>query len=263
MNILETVKLYIKNAIRFSKLYPYFFFGIHPLKLYELKELLAGIDVNKNQTYLDLGCGYGFQMPFLKRKCDKLIGIEPSQEVISSAQKNQIKGEISFICGDLTGAKIREGTIDKVFSFCVIEHIPDYMDVFREIYRILKEGGQFIFSVDSLEVIADQEILNKHGKLYSVFHYFTKKNLEESLKRAGFRNLQVYPILKTPFAVRFFSERVRNDNWCGDIENTWRGHRKDTWRGHLVDYLRLVYGDRGKEYQAKQKGILLIAKCQK
>lgn len=59
----------------------------------------------------------------------------------------------------------------------MIEHISNYVEVLREAYRILKKDGQMIFSVDCLESIEDNELLEKHKKEHYVEKYFKREEL--------------------------------------------------------------------------------------
>jgi SAM-dependent methyltransferase len=46
---------------------------------------------------------------------------------------------------------IRDGVVDGVVSTAVIEHVPDARAFAAELYRVLKEGGQFLITVPFME----------------------------------------------------------------------------------------------------------------
>jgi SAM-dependent methyltransferase len=50
-------------------------------------------------------------------------------------------------CGDITELPFTEHSMDLVAAFDVIEHVEDDRRVFAEIRRVLKPGGQLVFSV--------------------------------------------------------------------------------------------------------------------
>ena len=86
---------------------------------------------------------------------------------------------------------------DKIFSICVLEHIPNYIIVLKELLRTLKKGGQIIFSVDALENTENPNFINYHKKRFSVVRYFKKNDLENLLNSLGFKKVNVYPVSYT------------------------------------------------------------------
>jgi ubiquinone/menaquinone biosynthesis C-methylase UbiE len=185
-----------------------------PFKIYEFYELLRGVKFSKEELILDIGCGNGLQTLLLGRKCKKVIGIDTSEEAIIVARhrasflERRINSE--FRCTRIEEARFQEGYFDKVFSISVIEHIPDYFGALREAYRVLKPGGQFVFSVDSLESIEDSILLDRHRTDYSVKHYFRREGLEIDLHQVGFSEIEVYSIFKSDFAKSLFIKGIGN-----------------------------------------------------
>lgn len=48
---------------------------------------------------------------------------------------------------DLTSLSYENDDLDFVLSFDCLEHIPNYMNALKEIYRVMKPGGQLLLSV--------------------------------------------------------------------------------------------------------------------
>lgn len=110
---------------------------------------------------LDLGCGTGRDTYILSKlvgKKGKVIGIDMTDEQLAVAQKHidvQMKKfgfstpNVEFKKGyieDLSAIGIEDNSVDVVVSNCVINLSPDKKSVFKEIFRILKEGGELYFS---------------------------------------------------------------------------------------------------------------------
>ena len=88
----------------------------------------------------------------------KAIGIDMTDEQLKIARKYQDiqmrkfgldKSNIEFKKGyieDLKALGIKDDSIDVVISNCVINLSPDKKSVFREIFRVLKSGGELYFS---------------------------------------------------------------------------------------------------------------------
>ena len=113
----------------------------HPYRIFERE-----VDrlLHTDDTLLDAGCGRN--APVLqkyKSKARRLIGIElmalsPSVEGIESYQT------------DLATLPLEDGCVDMVMSRSVMEHIEDPLRVYRELNRILKPGGHFVFLTANL-----------------------------------------------------------------------------------------------------------------
>ncbi len=108
----------------------------------------------KGFNILDIGCGTGRTTIGLKEMgYDNLKGIDISDKMIKKAQDNY-KG-IDYYQMDVTNLEFEESNFDGAFfSFNGMMLIPT-LDLrkraFREIHRVLKTGGIFIFSTPYLD----------------------------------------------------------------------------------------------------------------
>ena len=115
----------------------------------------------ENQTVLDLGSGTGRDCFILSRLVGpkgKVIGIDMTEEQLSIARKYQDfhaekfgyeSSNIDFIQGDienLESANILSNSVDVIVSNCVINLSTNKKNVFEEIFRVLKPGGELFFS---------------------------------------------------------------------------------------------------------------------
>jgi len=82
---------------------------------------------------------------FLRKKFRNLYFSEYYDDVAPGLMKRGV------ICQDVQNLLLGDKIFDVVTSTEVFEHVPDDMKGFREIYRVLKTGGYFIFTVPLLE----------------------------------------------------------------------------------------------------------------
>jgi arsenite methyltransferase len=112
-------------------------------------------------TVLDLGCGTGHDCFILSQMVGpegRVIGVDMTEEQLAIAKAGigphmarfgfktpNVTFHQSFI-EDLKGIGIADNSVDAVVSNCVINLSADKESVFREIFRVLKPGGELFFS---------------------------------------------------------------------------------------------------------------------
>lgn len=250
--LVQGLRRSVLRALVACGLYPHIHNNRMPFKTLEFRELLKGVRFTGNDRVLDLGCGTGTQTLVVGRRCGSIVGVDVSETAVEQAQQmgTHFDGMIdaSFHCTPIEAAGFDAESFDKVCSFCVIEHIPNYQEVLKELHRLLKPNGQMILSADSLETITDQKIIEQHARENFVFQYFREDSFRKALEEAGFRDIKIWPIFRSEFARREFEGGIRKQFSYGFI-------------GAYLKYLRLRLAE---ALTSKQKpGIFFIAQCRK
>jgi len=112
--------------------------------------------LTEGETMLDLGAGAGIDC-FIASKLTgpkgRVIGIDMTDEMLDKAEKNKAEvakrlgyGNVEFKKGFLEDIPVAGESLDLVTSNCVINLTANKTPVFKEVYRILKDGGRFVIS---------------------------------------------------------------------------------------------------------------------
>lgn len=92
--------------------------------------------VSEDAMVLEVGCGLGYL-----NKCHKnWRGIEYSSTAVRRA-KELFGQNLRIHQGDARQLPVETGSIDFLFSFATLEHVPDVEVAFEEIGRVLRPGG--------------------------------------------------------------------------------------------------------------------------
>ena len=125
-------------------------------------------------TVLDLGCGTGrdaYVASALVGSHGSVIGVDMSEPQLAVARKHQsyhadvmlapgAASNVDFRIGhieNLRAAGIDDASVDVVISNCVCNLVRDKTRVWREVARLLRDGGEFYFS----DVYADRRLSEK------------------------------------------------------------------------------------------------------
>lgn len=98
------------------------------------------------ERVLDLGCGYGFYTDYFDGIGAHTVGIDGAETMIRIAREKYPNSDFSVV--DLADPlPFEDGSFDLVFCNQVLMDVEKIEDVFRESYRVLKDGGILYFSI--------------------------------------------------------------------------------------------------------------------
>jgi ubiquinone/menaquinone biosynthesis C-methylase UbiE len=134
-----------------------------PARQWPTKNTLIESFVSKEESVLDIGCGDGSILRYLKRQgFSDLHGLEISNYAITRLEREGIRmhrGSLPFI-------PLPNASFDVVIASQVLEHIIRRRRFLREIRRVLKPGGRcFVFVPDDcLGPISESEHVIKFNR---------------------------------------------------------------------------------------------------
>lgn len=118
----------------------------------------------KNKKILEIGCGGAQCGIAMAKKGAKVTGIDISKEQLKFAEKlaEKNKVKIDLYQGDVKKLKqIKSNRQDLVFSAWALQYVDDLESCFKEAYRVLKKGGNFVLALPHpFYSLVDPEKLN-------------------------------------------------------------------------------------------------------
>jgi len=162
------------------------------------KHLDRTIQLSNGNVILDIGCGTGKDLDYLKNNyCNLLdIGLDRSDAMLNIYKGNSIKGDMRYI-------PLKDNSCDIVISNSSLTHLNhrDKEKVLSEVHRVLKRNGIFsmwiqnLYSFPYIKYFKDflkTSIKNKgveeKGYAYNGRHWYypSKKEMLKILEKSGF-----------------------------------------------------------------------------
>lgn len=157
--------------------------------------------LKNGETVLDLGSGGGFDCFLAARQvgeAGRVIGVDMTPEMISKARRNATQGPFShvdFRLGEIEYLPVADQSVDVILSNCVINLSPDKPQVFKEAYRVLRQGGRLAISDVVLTAVLPAEIKNDLEISYAgcVSGASSITDLHNMLEQSGFTQIEIRP----------------------------------------------------------------------
>lgn len=112
----------------------------------ELQKVLPDFSGKK---VLDLGCGYGWHCKYAAENgADYVLGTDISHKMLKAANEKNSDKKIEYRCIAMEDLDFEAKTFDVVLSSLAFHYIKDFEVLVANIYKWLKKGGEFVFSVE-------------------------------------------------------------------------------------------------------------------
>lgn len=159
-----------------------------------------------NDAVLDLGCGNGRLLKFLKKEGYKsYLGLDQSAELLKQAKEEWPKEK--FLLGDMSDPLPMKTKFDAIFAIASLHHLPpkDQEKALKQWKKVLKPGG-YLFMTNwnlhqrsFLPLLLRSFLVPSYGrrgllvpwqnKVQRYYFAFTKRRLAKILKNAGYEVL--------------------------------------------------------------------------
>lgn len=159
----------------------------------ESAEIPRELRLSPSSRVLEIGCGSGrYALRVAETQRCRVVGVDINSAGIETANRlaadRNVSTQVHFeICDVSKPLPFADAQFDAVFSNDVLCHIPGREALLRELFRVLANGGRFLFS-DALVIgglISQEEIETRSSIGYFVFSPPGKN--EELIEQAGFR----------------------------------------------------------------------------
>ncbi len=175
--------------------------------------LLNEVKYKIGLKFLDIGYGTGFPLIELSQRLDKSegYGIDPWNEGSDRAEykinKMGIKN-IKLIRDSAEKIPFENNYFDLIVSNNGINNVNNIDDVLKECYRVLKNNGQFIFTINLPDTMKEfYYIYKKILKINNMLNYIDKVN-EHIFKKRMLKSEIIKKVIKSGFHIKKKSEKT-------------------------------------------------------
>jgi len=193
------------------------------LKYRDSLSTLNGYIGDRSKRLLDIGCGNGFFLKFMKENGWEVFGIEPSPKASEYARSLDL---------NVFNITLEEFTNDKWFNYfdfinlkCVLEHIQNPVEVLKICKSLLKDSGMIRIEVPN-DFNTLQLQVHKLGKpqwwiaIPDHINYFNFYSLEKLLENLGYEIV----LITTDFPMELFL--LMSEDYIGNNEVGSKCHQK-------------------------------------
>ncbi|KAB0791472.1 hypothetical protein PPYR_03272 [Photinus pyralis] len=258
-----------------------------------IKQILETATWRDNCNVLDVGCGPGnvthdYILPILPIRANSIVAIDKKANLVDYAnehygKKSKIQFKTVDIVKDVQTLDEYVNHFDHIFSFYCLQSIREQETALRNIFKILKPGGDFYFSCDAQTNLYEgceyllgtpewEPVLRDYKETMSPFHDSESpaQDLEELLTKIGFQSVYVtmerqeflipmedlpeFVVVQTPFDIPpEFEEKFGQA--CVDTARTLKLNRFVDGQECCYLQLQLLFGHQRKPIASAQKPV--------
>ena len=112
----------------------------------EFRALLPGL---QGKRVLDLGCGFGWHCRYSREQgAASVVGVDLSERMLERARAATDDPNVNYLRMAIEEIDFPGGAFDVVISSLALHYVERFDWVCEKVYRILTDGGAFVFSVE-------------------------------------------------------------------------------------------------------------------
>jgi len=158
----STIEYYQNNSSDLAKRY-------ESANVDSVQELITKTFQEKSKL-LELGCGTGREISFLLKKGYDVLGTDASESMLTQAliYHPELEGRLTYLMmPSLIG--VTQECFDGAYSVAMLMHLPknDITASLNEVYKVLKTGGHFLFSISLIRDDVNEYGYDSKGRFFS------------------------------------------------------------------------------------------------
>lgn len=181
--------------------------GLVPVIFHDYaKDLAALVAKSRPQKVLELACGTGVVTRMLRDRLpagSEILASDLNLPMIELARRKfKAKETVDFQTIDAMEIPLEDRSVDAVACQFGVMFFPDKVQSYREVHRVLKNGGKYIFNAWDAHAhnpyaaiaqkVAEEVFPDDPPGFYKVpFHYHDAKQMKRDMKEAGFSSVKV------------------------------------------------------------------------
>lgn len=158
----------------------------------QLLNFLPPPDNKPDFQLLDLGCGTGYVTEQLARRQApaQVLGLDLAEGMLQFARRER-SGITSWLCADAEALPLASESVDLVYSSLSIQWCEQLPQLFDELRRVLKPGGELLFSTLGPRTLWELKAAwQQVDGFVHVNRFQPQAGVEAALFKAGFGQLQ-------------------------------------------------------------------------
>lgn len=190
-------------------------------------------DINENVSVLEIGCGEGGNlMPFLKRGCRRIVGVDMSKSKIENGisffENIENSQNVEFICDDIYNISPKEiGQFDLIIMRDVLEHIHNQEKFMNFVKTFLKTDGKFFLGFPPWhnpfgghQQMCESKILSKLP-YFHILPAFIYKLILKSFGESDSKIEGLMEIKETRITIERFEKIIKKNKYNLDKKNLY------------------------------------------
>ena len=158
------------------------------LQLLVMQWFRRTVALTTGKTILEVGCGSGVGAKLISEvyNPDRLYLLDLDLRMIQKANQRRNghnEDHIYFCVGDAVRLPFRDDSMDAVFGFGFLHHVPAWQDSLTEVARVLKRGG--VYFMEEYYPSLYQNFITKHIVVHPDKNRFNSQDLRQAFQDAN------------------------------------------------------------------------------